>query len=109
MYRGTTPNLSFHIISDVDLTKIKEVWLTIADFNVEETFKYSAEEVAIDNEAKTISVQLTQEQTLVFEDDSTVEIQMRVLDDSDLSYVTKITEVEMKRILKDGVITDGSD
>lgn len=106
MIRGTTPDIVMHIQSDFDFSKIVEVWITVANFDTEETFKYSAEEVAIDEEAHTIGVSLSQEDTLAFEDGE-VEIQMRLLDVNNMSYASEIYEVKMDRILKDGVITDG--
>lgn len=108
MIRYTTPTLTFKITSEFDFSKISEVWFTIANFDTEETFKYSAEEVAIDEDEKTISVMLSQEDTSAFEDGE-VEVQLRVLDENNLAYATDIFEVEMKRVLKDGVITDGTD
>lgn len=107
MIRGTTPTLTWKITSELDFNTITEVWITMANFDTEETFEYSASEVAIDPELKTISVSLTQEDTLKFSDGE-VELQLRLLDDKGMSYATEIYVTEMKRILKDGVIGDGN-
>lgn len=104
MIRGTTPSIKFHITSMFEFETIEEVWITLKTWETEETFKYSATEVDIDAENKTITISLSQEDTLAFED-GTVELQLRLLDTNHLAYATDIFEVEMKRILKDGVIS----
>lgn len=103
MYRGTTPTISFKITSEFDLDTVKEVLITLKTWEVEKTFAYSENKVYVDSLAKTVSIGLSQEDTLEFED-GTVEVQMRLLDDSDVAYASEIYEVEIERILKDGVI-----
>ena len=102
--RGTTPTITFHITSEIDLSTFTEVWFTIADLksDIEQTFKLSDGDVAIDSEAQTLSVQLTQENTLQFQ--SAVNVQIRALDDSGLAYATNIIGVSLADILKNGVI-----
>lgn len=104
--RGTTPTITFTITSDVDLTKFTEIWFTIADSKTtaERTYKLSESEVAVDSEAKTITVHLSQEDTLKFR--SSVRVQIRALNDEGNSFATKIIDVELDNILKGGVITD---
>lgn len=104
MYRGTNPGISFRITSEsFELSNIKEVWITLKTWETEKTFVYSKGEVFVDEISRTIAVTLTQEDTLEFED-GTVEVQMRLLDTSDNAFATQIFEIEMERILKDGVI-----
>ena len=47
--RGTTPSITFHITSDIDLTKLTEIWFTVADgqTTAERTFKLSENEIAV--------------------------------------------------------------
>lgn len=103
MFRGTTPSIAFQITSEFDLTTLKEVWITLKTWETEKTFEYSKNQITVDIDSQTLTILLTQEDTLAFED-GTVEVQMRVLDTSDFSYSTEVFEVEMERILKDGVI-----
>ena len=63
MYRGTTPTLIFKINSSIDLSNIKQVWITFEDAD-ETTF--TKDDVTIDSENKRIILELTQEQTLKF-------------------------------------------
>lgn len=104
MFRGTNPFLTYRVKNDFDLEKIQEVWITLATWDIEKTFKLSNNEVSIDPVAKTITISMTQENTLSFEEGS-VEIQMRVLDTAGFAYATEVREIDMKKILKDGVIS----
>lgn len=104
MFRGTNPALSFRVKSEFDFSTIKEAWITISSWDVKRTFKLSKEQIAIDEEARTISAYLSQEDTLAFEGDDTVDVQMRLLDNKDNAYATKKTQVEIGSILEDGVI-----
>ena len=104
--RGTTPTITFQITSDTDLTKLTEIWFTLSDSRTgeERTFYLSEGEIAVDNEHKTLTIQLTQEDTLKFKSD--VLVQIRALDEDGLAYATAILNVSLDDILKGGVITD---
>jgi len=104
MIRGTTPFITYRVKNDFDFSKISEIWITVATWDAEETFKFTASEVELDPVAKTITISMSQENTLAFEE-GTVEIQMRILDTDGLAYATKVCELEMNKILKDGVIS----
>ena len=103
--RGTTPSITFHITSDIDLTKLTEIWFTVADgqTTAERTFKLSENEIAVDNEEKTLAIQLSQEDTLSFRS-KMVQAQIRAKDDGNLTYATEIIDVALADILKGGVI-----
>lgn len=105
--RGTTPSISFHITSEVDLSTFTEIWFTIADSQTtaERTFKLSDNEVSVDSEASMLIVTLSQEDTLSFKS-KMVRVQIRALDENDLSYATDIYDVPLAEILKGGVIAD---
>lgn len=105
--RGTTPSVTFRITSEVDLSKFTEIWFTIADgqTTAERTFKLSDNEISVDSEASTLTVTLSQEDTLSFKS-KMVRVQIRALDDSDLSYATDIIDVALAEILKGGVIAN---
>ena len=103
--RGTTPTITYRITSDVDLTTLSEIWLTVSDalWEAQVTYKLSKNEVTVDNEAKTISAVMSQADTLLFRS-RMVQIQIRAKDTSDKSYATDISDVPLKRILEGGVI-----
>ena len=105
MYRGTTPTLKWTVTSkDLDLTKIKQLWLTFKNPKDEKyTLSKSIEDVEINDEDKTISYKLTQEETLTFRA-GVIEAQIRILMDNDLAFATPIQEIYVDRILKGGVI-----
>lgn len=104
MFRGTTPAITVHITSQFDFSAISEVWITLKTWETEKTFKYSEADVVINKSDKTLTVNLSQEDTLAFEDGE-VELQVRVVDRNRLAYATDVFVLEMKRILKDGVIS----
>ena len=99
--RGTTPSISFKITSDIDLSKLTEIWFTIKDekAGIERTFKLSDNEVAVDNVEKTLTVTLSQEDTLSFRS-RMIQIQIRAKDDGNLSYATQIMDVALADVLK---------
>ena len=103
--RGTTPTITYKITSDVDLTTLSEIWLTVADklTTAKKTYKLSKNEVTVDNEAKTISAAMSQEDTLLFKSQM-VQVQIRAKDTSDKSYATDISDVPLEKILEGGVI-----
>ena len=103
--RGTTPTITYKITSQVDLTTLSEIWLTVADklTTAKKTYKLSDNEVTVDNEAKTISAVMSQADTLLFKS-QTVQVQIRAKDTSDKSYATDISDVPLATILEGGVI-----
>ena len=101
MYRGTTPTLFLELDTELSLTDISEMWVTFKTSTVEVTKSLS--DVTIDDENKTIVVSLTQEETLKLYNGN-CEVQVRFRDESDLAYATTIADVNIGRILKEGVI-----
>lgn len=101
MYRGTTPTLFLELDTELSLTDISEMWVTFKTSTVEVTKSLS--DVTIDDENKTIVVSLTQEETLKLYNGN-CEVQVRFRDESDLAYATTIANVNIGRILKEGVI-----
>lgn len=104
--RGTTPTLTFHVKNEqLDLNDIAEVWITFkTKAGVKPREKtYSIDDVVIDNAEHNIELDLSQEDTLYFLD-STVQVQVRARFNDDLAYASSITDVDVGRILKEGVI-----
>ena len=101
MYRGTTPTLYLELDTELDLSNVTEMWVTFKSSTVEITKTLS--EVVFDTETNTITVVLTQEETLqLYKGDCDVQVRLKTGDD--LAYATDIANVEIGRILKEGVI-----
>lgn len=102
MYRGTTPTIVFNVNFDLDFSLVKQVWATFKSQTVEIT--KDLEQVTLDNTNKTVSVKLSQTETLQFINQF-VETQLRFLLDDDTAYATNIVRLPMNAILKGGVIS----
>lgn len=102
MVRGTTPSIVFSVNESFNLATIKELWLTLKNNVHERTFTKS--EVTIHQQRHTITVTLTQEETLAFKVLDDCEAQIRFLDLDDKAYATNIVKIRVDRILKEGVI-----
>lgn len=99
MYRGTTPTLIFNINSSIDLSNIKQVWITFEDAD---KTTFTKDDVTIDAENKRIMLELTQEQTLKFT--GKINCQIRILDSNDKALCSPILKTSFNRIIKECVI-----
>ena len=102
MYRGTTPTYILELETTIDLSQIVELWITFKTFNVGVT-KYLNDSY-IDNENKTITVTLTQEETLQLYNQKNCEVQVRFRLENGKAYATNIANVDVDKILREGVI-----
>jgi len=101
MYRGTTPTLYLELETEIDLSDVTELFVTIKSPRVE--INKSLSDVQIDNELKVITVSFTQEETLkLFKGIADVQVRFKL--SNGLAYATTIESIEIERILKDGVI-----
>lgn len=102
MYRGTTPLVVFTVNSPtLDLAEMKQIWVTFKSVLYEKT--YELDNLAINVEEKTVTVQMAQEDTLAFRS-GTIKTQIRFLDNNDIAYASNIKEVQLNDVLKEGVI-----
>lgn len=99
MRRGTTPTLKIRI-KGADLSEFESIYVTIRQGNTEVTKTIDELEVGGD----TIYAFFTQEDTLKFHH-SSAWVQMRAVTKDGLAVASNIRMIEMKDILKDGVIT----
>lgn len=101
MYRGTTPTLYLELETEIDLSDVTELFVTIKSPRVE--INKSISDVQIDNDLKVITVSFTQEETLkLFKGIADVQVRFKL--SNGLAYATTIESIEIERILKDGVI-----
>lgn len=105
MYRGTTPTLCFTVMTILDLTKLKEVWVTLQNLVYERT--YTGDEVRIDTDTKKMYVDMSQEETLSFSAGK-VDVQIRMLMNDGKAYATEIVTTTVEEVLRDGVIGNDS-
>lgn len=102
MYRGTTPVLEVHVDTDMDFDEIEKLWLIFKTPTRE--LVRELDTLTLDNEEKTITCTLTQEETLKFSNNSVIEVQLRGLNASGIAWASDIGSVNADRILKDGEI-----
>lgn len=101
MYRGTTPTLLLELDTTVSLANLAELWATFRTAAVEVT--KTLEDVAVNDETKTVTVNLTQEETLKLYN-GVCQVQIRFKTEAGLAYASTIADVDVGRILKEGVI-----
>lgn len=99
MIRGTTPTITFNLPFAVSL--IDKIWVTFSQFNAE---VFTIENVGLEMKDLTISVKLTQEQTLLLNHNFNVDIQLRILTKNSEAMASNIIKTDIGRILKEGVI-----
>lgn len=101
MYRGTTPTIVFRVDTVLKVSEMKQIWVTFKSLNHKRT--YDINEIKINSDDNTVSVNMSQEDTLDF-CKGKVRVQIRFLDGNEKAYATVVKEIDMKNILEDGVI-----
>jgi len=101
MYRGTTPTLVLELDTELSLENLSEIWVTFKTSTIEVT--KTINDVMVDDTLKTMTVVLTQEETLKLYNGNCM-VQVRFRDQNDLAYATTIADINIGRILKEGVI-----
>lgn len=104
MYRGTTPTLSIKVNSQLDITDMEQIWVTLKSQSSELTLDKDRVNVVTTEEETKLILQLTQEETLGFIN-GVAKIQVRFLSGSGMAYASNIKEVNINQILKEGVIS----
>ena len=99
MIRGTTPTLEFTL--PFELVEIDKLWITFSQNN-KEVFTVEKQDLVLGD--KTISLKLSQKQTLLLSSNSMVNIQIRVVDTKGLAMASNIIKTPVQQILKDGEI-----
>ena len=103
--RGTTPTLVITVKDDLDFSMITEVWIYISQQNkvkIDKTFN----DATFDADKKTISVLLSQDETLNVKSGDAL-FQMRLLLSDGTALATKAKDVDIVQIYKGGVIANG--
>ena len=102
MRRGTTPTLTFALPFEV--SELDAYWITISQRY--ENIRVDKDDSDCTSSGSTITLQLSQEDTLKLIADKPVYIQIRALMDDD-AIASEIIETTVEDVLKEGVISDG--
>ena len=98
MRRGTTPTLRINV-KGVEVDKLTSIYLTLKQGNVE----LEKTNVEIDTENNRLIVDLSQEETLMF-DAGGIKVQFRAILENGRAVASNIVLSNMNEILKEGVI-----
>lgn len=103
--RGSTPRITAKVIDDIELSSIKAVWLTVSQ-GIGEDKHIALDKVTSDLtiNGRLVSVVLTQEETLSLVGGVISYIQIRLLDDEDIAYVSQQEFITIEDVLKGGVL-----
>ncbi len=100
MIRGTTPTLRFNI-QGISVSEISKVFVYIKQ--LEKMLTKETKDIQMDNDANVLSLELSQEETLFF-DDGQIEIQIRIITVAGKVLATPIKKTTMQKILMDEVV-----
>lgn len=105
MRRGTTPTLRFKLPISCDRIDVADIAFAQKETirSKESTLVFSKVKDDCEMDGNILSLTLKEEDTLKLSDDVPVEIQLR-LKCGETSMATKIFEIPVKRILKDGCL-----
>lgn len=100
MIRGTTPTLTFNLPCAVSL--IQSLYITFEDKSGETVLEKTLADC--DTADNSVSVTLTQEETLLFKERTEIRLQVRALTTEGDAVASRIYTMPVKEILKEGVI-----
>ena len=98
MYRGTTPEIE--LVFDFSLSGQTALYITFSQKD-QEVFTVEMDNVTITDNV--VKFRLTQEQTLMFDDEQLVSIQARGKQ-GEIAWASEIVSKSIGEILKDGII-----
>lgn len=104
LIRGTTPTIIITVQTEIDLHQVAEVWIYISQQNKVKVDK-QLENVTFNYEERTMTVTLSQEDTLnLKEGDALFQIRLLLMDGTALA--TLASKVDVKPIYKGGIISE---
>ena len=103
MYRGTTPTITFKIDTDINLNDLATCYVTMKSQVNSKVKEYTLIDLVIDDEAKTLTLAMDQDDTLFFLPGS-VQVQLRLRTNNNLAYASDIKTLNFKQVIKNGVI-----
>ncbi len=99
LFRGTTPTLKFTL--PLEVSTLSDAWITLAQNGCEVITKKLAD---CNASGDTLTLTLTQDETLMLTGGARTEIQIRVKTGDGKALASEIFSESTHRILKDGVI-----
>ena len=102
MTRGTTPTLVFNL--PFNISYIRQLYITIRDYKLDNSTIIEKQLKDCKVAETSVSVTLTQEETLKFSANSKVDVQLRLLTVNGVALSSQIFTTTFDKILKDGVI-----
>ena len=102
--RGTTPSIEITVQTEIDLTEVAEVWIYLAQQNKPKVEKKRSD-VTFNYDNKTMTVTLSQDDTLALKADVDTLFQIRMLLNDGTALATLASKVTIKNVYKQGVIT----
>lgn len=104
--RGSTPTLRINVKSDVDLSLMKDIWVTLRNNVNEVTYKLSESSIVIETteDKNLLIIKMSQTETLTFTT-GPVKIQVRFLDNNNDAFASQILNLSIGDVLKEGVMS----
>lgn len=97
---GTTPELTFNL--PFDTSNIKSLYVTIKDKNKRMVLEKTEADCTLSGD--TVTLELSQEETLLFEERTKARMQIRVLTKNDKALKSQVFTLDIGELLKEGVI-----
>lgn len=97
---GTTPELTFNLPFDTSI--IKNLYITFKDRNKAIVLEKTEADCTMNNNS--VTVELSQEETLQFEKRTKVRVQLRIKTTNDKALKSNIIVIDIGDLLKEGVI-----
>lgn len=104
MYRFTTPKHTFKFPQDLDLSLLSEILITYSQNG--KTVLEKRKNELIEDENNEMWFQLTQEESGKFKTGMRTEVQVRILFATGESYASRLKQVEVTRVLHNGILEE---
>ena len=104
LIRGTTPTIIITVQTEIDLHQVAEVWIYISQQNKVKVDK-QLEDTTFDYAEKTMTVTLSQDDTLALKEGEAL-FQIRLLLMDGTALATLASDVEVAPVYKQGVISE---
>ena len=101
--RGTTPTIIVSIQTEIDLSELSAAWVYISQQGKVRVNK-ALTDIEVDTENRTLSLELTQTDTLALKAGIETFFQIRLRMEDDTALATTAAKITVKEIYKEGVI-----
>lgn len=103
MFKGTTPTIIFTLLTEVSLSDLEEMWVTMVDASGT-LHNWELTDITVDADKKEVSLVLTQSEVNNIATGQ-AQCQIRFLTSEGKAYATKIGLINIEATLKSGVIS----